>query len=177
MHYVAYTDVDIRSYKTDISWPGKGAYNVVEDLNKPGGGEIKVDWTFDTPVPYCTNVDITTEFTMDDWNAVWYKDVHFTYPDGRWVQRAPSYGWQIESDENPEGLRSGGYIVGAFDLIWEDPQEGMQVVPIRLEHEFGLNDNRENHLFRLINPEDVQEPPRLYADERPIRIFRGLPGE
>lgn len=86
LHYTAWTDYDILGYHTEIDWttandpPGINESNThVPSLTR---SDIEVDWDLsDNPVPYCTDVTITTEFILQGWNGVWYDDVYFTYLD------------------------------------------------------------------------------------------------
>jgi len=163
LRYTAYTDVPIRSYKTSLN--RTGSKTVTEDLNRPGGGQIRATWSFSVLnwVPRDTRVRITTEFTEDDWNAVGYRDVRYTYSDPD-LKAAPDHGWRVESLEDPDGQYYGGYVVGAYDLEWDNPdplgqgdEGGIDLLPGRLIHQFGPTDNREFHLFNLTNAEEGPE--------------------
>jgi hypothetical protein len=84
LHYTAWTDYDILGYRTEIDWPTSNEPEITEsDTHVPSliRSDIHVDWDLsDNPVPYCTDVTITTEFILQDWNGIWYDDVFFTYP-------------------------------------------------------------------------------------------------
>ena len=84
LHYTAWTDYDILGYRTKIDWPTVNEAVITEsDTHVPSliRSDIHVDWDLsDNPVPYCTDVTITTEFILQDWNGIWYDDVYFTYP-------------------------------------------------------------------------------------------------
>ena len=86
LHYTAYTDYDILGYRTEIDWTTANDPPDITESNThfPSltRSDIDVDWDLsDNPVPYCTDVTITTEFILQGWNGVWYDDVYFTYPD------------------------------------------------------------------------------------------------
>ena len=84
LHYKVYTDVEVLSYKTEINWPTGNTPTIAESATYAGNDRdtITVDWDLsDNPVPYCSWVTITTEFVVPTWNAMWYTDVYFTYPD------------------------------------------------------------------------------------------------
>jgi len=102
LHYTVYTDVEVLSYKTEISWSTSNTPTIVESATYTGHNRdtITVDWDLsDNPVPYCTWVTITTEFVVPTWNAIWYKDVYFTYPSG-----APDTKYIQPPDETPMGV-------------------------------------------------------------------------
>ena len=158
LHYTVETDVEVLSYKTEISWSTDNKPSITE-IGDPRNGLI-VDWDLsDNPVPYCNWVTITTEFVEPSWNSISYKDVHFTYPD---ILRKPLpwFRWELKTapvrETNIPNI-SGGYVVGAFDLIDpnpDDPGTGEPPMPTvvgqyRLLHEYDFDQNPEDHFFLL----------------------------
>lgn len=156
LHYKVYTDTDILSYRTDVSWPAAVPPVIVE--SQPLRRELTVDWNFSAkPVPYCTWITITTEFVLPRYNAVRYRDVYFTYPDtGRQI---PQIGWEIFTPEivDPTTIPNvtGGYVIGDFDIVDPTRPSGEQrVAEYRLVHEYSFDQDPEDHIFILSgNPE------------------------
>jgi len=104
LHYTVWTDYDILGYHTEIDW---NTANDPPDINESNThvpsltrSDIHADWDLsDNPVPYSTDVTITTEFILQGWNGVWYDDVYFTYPgaeDTKYLQ--PPYDSSMGTD-------------------------------------------------------------------------------
>lgn len=159
LHYKVGTDVDILSYKTTINWSTANKPVIVEDVNPPR--ELDVLWDLkDNPVPYCTWITINTEFVVPHWNAISYRDIYFTYPAiGRPL---PWFRWQLITPELREpNLPSitGGYVIGAFDLIDPNDQTGLTVVgEYRFQHEYDFTQDPEEHFFELQGDPDQTYP-------------------
>lgn len=156
LHYKVGTDVDILSYNTWISWPTGNKPSIKENATPPR--ELTVEWDLrDNPVPYCTWVTITTEFVLPYWNALYYRDVAFTYPD--LLIKFPSFYWWLESPtvDLPANLPniSGGFVIGSFELIsQEGTGAGREVVAeYRFMHEYDYMQNPERHFFALESSE------------------------
>ena len=141
LHYTAYTDYDILGYRTEIDW---NTANDPPDITESNThfpsltrSDIHVDWDLsDNPVPYCTDVTITTEFILQNWNGVWYDDVYFTYPgaeDTKYLQ--PPYDSSMGTDirvDNKDGI----------DRLLADDFQCIQTGPITKIYLWGswLND-------------------------------------
>jgi hypothetical protein len=146
LHYRVGTDVNILSYKTTIDWPTTNPPSIEEDATP--ARNLNVMWDLkDHPVPYCTWVTITTEFVVPTWNAIHYANVYFTplqlkpFPMFRWEMLTP----KVRDPRLPN--LSGGYIIGAFDLM--DPETKEVVGEYRLLHEYDFDQNPEHHDFTL----------------------------
>lgn len=152
LHYEVSTDVTILSYKTTIDWSTENAPSITESEPRR---HITVNWDLtDKPVPYCTWVTITTEFVLPTWNAMEYKDVHFTYPVNIKPIPFASLAWEMRTPriEKPETIRnvSGGYVVGSFDIInTQLPLDQRNVAEYRFIHEYSFNQSPEMHDFHL----------------------------
>jgi len=153
LHYNVGTDVEILSYKTSIDWDKDAIPNIQE--NTPQRTNLVVDWDLkEKPVPYCTWVTITTEFVLPGWNAMSYKNVHFTYPKTGLFFKLPEIKWEMKTPmiENSDKIPdiTGGYIIGSFDII---PGDGINtdslIAQYRFIHQYLYNQNPELHNFRL----------------------------
>ncbi len=152
LHYRVGTDADILSYETTIDWETANPPTIAED--GPPCRELTVDWNLgDKPVPFCTEVTITTKFVLPAWNAIRYEDVHFTYPEPH-EPDIPDI--DIEVDSPLVDLAStipnvtGGYVVGSFDIIKPElPDEKRVVSRFRFIHEYSFQQNPEKHTLRL----------------------------
>lgn len=157
LHYVVSTDVEILTYRTWIDWDTENS-PVITESGDPRD-TITVDWDLsDNPVPPGTDVTISTEFVLPRWNAMTYSDVHWTYPgDGKTIERGPAFeriAWNVEtpalrSAERLPNNVTGGFVVGAFDLIVPDSSGGDMVLPYRFQHEYSYSQAPEVHLVRL----------------------------
>jgi hypothetical protein len=152
LHYKVGTDVTILSYKTKIDWETRNIPSISESNPRK---QITVDWDLtDKPVPFCTWVTITTEFVLPTWNAIEYKDVHFTYPDKIKPFDFPSIKWEmktplLEKVDNIPNI-TGGYIVGTYNIINLELQpEEQTVIEYRFIHEYSYNQSPEMHNFYL----------------------------
>lgn len=159
LHYKVGTDVDILSYKTTINWSTANKPVIVEDASPPR--ELDVVWDLkDNPVPYCTWITIDTEFVLPYWNAISYRDVYFTYP-GIIGRPFPWFRWQLTTPELREpNLPSitGGYVIGAFDLIDPNDQNLTVVGEYRFQHEYDFMQDPEQHIFELQADPDQTYP-------------------
>ena len=109
LHYTAWTDYDILAYETDIDWPTTNDPPAITEGNDYvptlTRSEINVDWDLsDNPVPFNEDVTITTDFILQNWNGVWYDNVHFTYPGGqdtKWLRQPYNsfYGTGVRVDD------------------------------------------------------------------------------
>lgn len=144
LHYKVGTDTTILSYKTTIDWTSDAPPTIKEETPRTA---LHVDWFFKKkPIPYCTTITIDTEFILPYYNAIWYKDVHFTYPEAQPLH-LPEIGWQILTPEVREAERikdvSGGYVVGGFDITPIDGE--MKTIQYRFLHEYSFKQNPEQH--------------------------------
>ncbi len=153
LHYEVGTDTDILSYKTSVDWETENPPSIIE--SEPQRRQLDVDWDFsDNPVPFCTSVTITTEFILPAYNAIWYKDVRFTYPEGVWEAVIPHLYWEMETPtiERPTSIPNvtGGYVVGSFEIINPElPLDERVIGRYRFIHQYGFNQSPENHVFIL----------------------------
>ena len=161
LHYRVRTDVDILSYKTTIDWTDKVSPTITEGTPRRS---ITVDWDLkEHAIEYCTWVTITTEFVLPRYNAIFYDDVHFTYPatydptihelhkkpDLYWWLKTPVL---IRADQIPNV--TGGYVVASFDVINPVLSGNQQLVgEYRLIHQYSYDQNPEMHEFLLAGTE------------------------
>ena len=153
LHYIVGTDVEILTYRTTIDWDDFLSPTITE--NQPVRNSITVDWDLKTkPVKWCNYVTITTEFVLPYWNAMSYKDVHFTYPEGKWV-KIPDIAWRLETpvlvnaDKIPDIV--GGYVVGSFEVVnTEGDSTANNIYEYRFIHQYSYNQNPEQHLFKIL---------------------------
>jgi len=148
LHYEVGTDVDILTYKTTIDWDTTNKPEITEDNPRR---KLNVDWDLsDKPVPKCTNVTITTEFILPMYNAMWYRNVKFTYPKGMVIAVLSDLKFMLKTPlvEKAERIRdvSGGYVIGAFDIVLPEEQGSIQ---FRFVHEYSFNQNPEQHMLLL----------------------------
>ncbi len=149
LHYVVGTDVEILTYKTTNSWTSAVDPQIVEQGNPRKS--LKVDWDFrKTPIPYCKWVTITTEFILPRWNAITYRDVHFTYPEPKIEKIIPHLGWKIITPDVPRATSipnvTGGYVIGSFDLL----RAADTVAQYRFIHQYSFDQTPEMHTFELV---------------------------
>lgn len=148
LHYEVETDVNILSYKTTVDWETTGPPDIIEGSPRE---KITVDWDFSKPVPQCNDVTITTEFILPTWNAIWYSDVRFTYPELSLVI-VPSFKWEMKTPliDNASRIPNvvGGYVVGSFDIINPELQDN-RATSYRFIHQYSFNQSPENHILLL----------------------------
>jgi hypothetical protein len=141
-------------YRTDIDWDTNNPPNITEVNNPPT--QLKVFWDLtDHPVPYDTNVTITTRIQVP-WhpgggflNPVVYQDVNFSY--GVATITKPGFGWHIDNipiggSSVPEPNATGGYVVGSFE-IYGDSQGTEKIGEYRFMAEYDYNESPEQHQF------------------------------
>lgn len=161
LHYRAWTDVNILTYRTTIDWTDRVSPVITEGDPRRS---ITVDWDLtEYPVEYCSWVTITTEFVLPRYNAIFYDDVHFTYPDkfdpGLYdIHVKPDLHWWLKTPElfMAEKIKNvtGGYVVAVFDVI--NPRLGekhRKVGSYRLIHEYSYNQDPEAHEFMMSGSE------------------------
>ncbi len=156
LHYKVGTDTDILTYKTEVDWETKNPPDITETgINWE---QLDVTWYFDdNPVPYCTWIEITTEFVLSYWNAIQYSDVYFTY-EGDEGKFFPALNWKINTPEikKPESIHdvTGGYVVGSFEVF--DPEINDEVVgEYRFIHQYSYFQDPEVHKFYLSTDEPM----------------------
>jgi hypothetical protein len=161
LHYRVRTDADILTYKTTIDWTDKVSPAIVESNPRRS---LTVDWDLtEFPVSYCTWVTITTEFILPLYNAIFYDDVHFTYPDNfdptiKEIHKKPDLYWWLKT---PVLMRAdqilnvtGGYLVAGFNVINPNLSSNQRLVgEYRLIHEYNYNQDPEVHEFLLAGSE------------------------
>jgi hypothetical protein len=153
LHYNVYTDVEILTYRTWLDWFTSTSPSITE-IGTPRK-ELEVNWNLSkNPVPYCKWVTINTEFILPRYNAIFYKKVHFTYPNQVQIRPIPDLKWMIRTPIKEGAVKlpnvTGGYIIGSFDVL--DPQfpEQRQVVgQYRFIHEYSFDQDPEIHDFSL----------------------------
>lgn len=149
LHYVVYTDVRILTYLTSINWVGAGSPTIKEGGS---GKELTVDWDLkEKPIPYCNDITITTEFILPYYNSIYYKNVHFTYPEGEGLKKIPEFGWIMKSPKLNDSILklpdiTGGYVIGKFDLLNVEKQLLGQY---RFVHEYSYDQAPEEHFLGL----------------------------
>jgi len=148
----------ILNYRTTIDWDNNVAPGITENDSPPT--ELQVYWNLNQhPVPYDTNVTITTEAVLSwDWGTLYwaprisYEDVNFGYL-GLIVGK-PGFGWSMGNTvfSTPvEPNATGGYVIGAFD-IYASQSGGAPVAQYRLISQYGYNEDPEQHIFELVAP-------------------------
>ena len=161
LHYRVRTDVDILSYKTTIDWTDKVSPTITEGIPRRS---ITVDWDLkEHAIEYCTWVTITTEFVLPRYNAIFYDDVHFTYPATydptiHEIHKKPDLYWWLKTpvlmraDQIPNV--TGGYVVASFDVINPVLSGNQQLVgEYRLIHQYSYDQDPEMHEFLLAGTE------------------------
>ena len=153
LHYVVGAEAPILTYKTEVNWAADDSPVIFED-NDPRS-RLKVAWRFTKkPIPYCTWVKINTEFVLPYYNAIYYRDVYFTYRNENLTVKLPWLGWNMETPEieNPEKIVdvTGGYIVGSFDITDVSSSRADSVVAeYRFIHQYSYIQSPELHTLTL----------------------------
>jgi hypothetical protein len=152
LHYKVSTDVEILSYRTWLSWETKKPPTITEADPRRN---ITVDWDLsERPVPLCKWVTINTEFILPRWNAISYSDVAFTYPEGEAISKA-SIAWRMDTPRLRNASKipnvTGGYVVGSFDLIDPEQNQGKQLIgSYRFVHQYSFDQTPEIHVVSVI---------------------------
>lgn len=155
LHYQVGTDVEILSYKTELDWPGTAALSPTISESGTPREMLTVDWDLKTtPVRQNSAVTISTEFIERYWNSIYYRDVHFTYPEGTRFTRFPGISWKMETPriENADKIENvtGGYVIGSFDIVDPTmPRERQLIGQYRFSHQYSYTQNPEQHMFRI----------------------------
>ncbi len=153
LHYRVGTDTRILSYKTEIDWDDDLTPSIVE--SQPQRTELTVDWDLtNNPVPFCEWVTITTEFVLPAWNAIEYKDVHFTYPKLEIAERIPDLYWALETPIIEKAYTiediTGGYVIGSFDVVNPEVEDNKGIIAeYRFIHQYHYNQDPELRKFIL----------------------------
>ena len=152
LHYTVGTDVEILSYRTTIDWDDFLTPAITE--NQPVRNSITVDWDLKSkPVKWCSYLTITTEFVLPYWNAISYRDVHFTYSEGRWG-RIPDVAWRLETPVLREADKIqdvvGGYVIGSFEVVNRDDSTINNIYEYRFIHQYSYNQSPEQHLLKIL---------------------------
>lgn len=159
LHYIVGTDVPILSYYTEIDWDDDLTPTITE--SQPVNDELQVDWDLtDNTVPYCNWVTITTEFILPRYNGIYYRDVRFTYPFIIGEVAFTELNWEIQTPTiaNANNLQdvTGGYVVGEFDLISPDYNNGQSALTTyRFVHQYLFNQDPEIHKLYLNGDENL----------------------
>ncbi|NOQ96508.1 MAG: hypothetical protein GQ555_07840 [Desulfobacterales bacterium] len=156
LHYEVGTDVNILTYKTTIDWNTTNKPEITEDSPRRN---LTVDWDLsDKPVPHCTDITITTEFILPLYNAIWYRNVGFTYPGGL-IAILVDLKFLVQTPlvPNAERIRdvSGGYVIGAFDIMLPEQRGERGTSQFRFIHEYSFNQNPEEHVLLLSGNKDL----------------------
>jgi hypothetical protein len=158
LHYTVGTDVNILSYKTKLDWTYSFTPTITE--NSPVRNSLEVDWDLTSkPVGRCNYITITTEFVLPGWNAIYYRNVHFTYPIAI-IPKIPNVAWRIETPfvDSPDTIQdiTGGYVIGSFEIINQDPEDEMEILAeYRFIHQYNYNQVPESHRFQLLKAEGL----------------------
>lgn len=153
LHYKVGTDVTILSYNTSIDWDEELTPTITE--SQPQRTELTVDWDLsDKPVSFCKWITITTEFVLPNWNAIYYKDVYFTFPIAEIKIHLPELRWEIKTPllTGVDSLQdvTGGYVIGSFDIINPEESNNNGVIgTYRFIHQYSYNQAPEFHQFFL----------------------------
>jgi hypothetical protein len=149
LHYEVGTDIDILTYRTWLDVPGTPTITESQPRRT-----LTVDWDLsEKPIPHGEWVTISTEFVETAWNAIFYNDVHFTYPIGaQCMQLLPDLHWWMETPwiDGAEEIPSvtGGYVIGGFYLISEE-QPDLPAGQYRFQHQYLYNQDPELHILLL----------------------------
>lgn len=153
LHYTVGTDVQILSYRTTIDWDPFLTPSITE--SQPVRNSIKVDWDLKSkPVRWCSFVTITTEFVEPNWNGIYYRDVHFTYPEGPWIY-IPDIEWRLETPlvRDADKLKNvvGGYVIGSFEVVNSINDSTVNnVYEYRFIHQYSYNQDPEKHILQIM---------------------------
>jgi hypothetical protein len=142
-------------YRTNIDWDTNNVPTITEVNNPPT--QLKVFWNLtDHPVPYDTNVTITTRIQVP-WNPnavplnpITYQDVNFSY--GIATITKPGFGWHIGhipmGSPIPGPNATGGNVVGSFE-IYTNVSGTQKIGEYRFMAGYDYNNNPELHQFFL----------------------------
>lgn len=161
LEYTVGTDVNILSYRTWTDWTDQITPTITE--SSPTRTRLDVDWDFTTTtIPRNTWVEITTEFMLPAYNAIWYRDVAFRYPrrPDLIVAKVPDFRWKINTPLVDREILNqpnitGGYVVASMEIV--DPNNNNQVIgEYRLIHEYSFTQNPEFHTLELSGEQGYQ---------------------
>lgn len=151
--YKVGTDVNILSYRTYLDWE-KEAGIIPAITEASPRTSLDVTWDLSSkPIPAKTWVTITTEFILPSWNAMYYNNVHFTYPLQYQIVKKefPKFNWKITTPPAPrealaQANATGGYVVGSVQFT--DPQANNRVVgEYRFIHQYSYTQSPESHIL------------------------------
>jgi len=153
LHYQVGSYHNILDYETTIDWQTPEAPIIAAD--GPPAQNLTVDWDLTAnPVPYCRWICINTQFVLPDSGSIRYRNVELapgiTYP-----------GFDLEIHtaavaQPDEPNITGGYVIGAFDLI--DYHTGTVVGEHRFLHQYQFDQDPELHYFSLQGDPAMTEP-------------------
>jgi hypothetical protein len=153
LHYIVGTDADIYRYTLTVDWEPHGDSTVVEDSDPPQW--LTVDWDLSgNPVPFNTEVVITTEFVLCIYNGICYDSVRFTYPEDG--DSLSSFEWSIDTPPSAVPVTAlgvcGGHVIGGFE-IYDSASGDSCLGEYRFEHEYNYDQDPEYHVFELTSRE------------------------
>jgi len=153
LHYQVGSYYEIRGYETTIDWETPVAPVILGD--GPPLQNLTVYWDLTAmPVPYGRWVSINTQFVLPESGSIRYRNVELT-PGNTY----PGFDMEIYTDpvtESNEPNITGGYVVGAFDLI--NYQTGTVVGEHRFIHQYHFNEDPELHHFSLVGASGMTGP-------------------
>jgi hypothetical protein len=139
-------------YQTSIDWDTNNPPTITEINNPPT--QLQVSWDLnDNPVPYGTDVNITTrvEIPCSSVTGVSYSDVNFSYPQPGSLPFPYLYEIMWHHHREPPGLipnATGGHVVGAFG-IYIDPDGMNKIAEYRFTTQYDYTEDPEYHEFFL----------------------------
>lgn len=180
LRYTVGTDVDILSYRTWLNLAAPADPTIAEASPRRS---IDVTWDLQAkPVAPGASVVITTEFVLASWNAMEYSRVEFTSADGKRVE-LPPVRWEVETPRIPDADKirnvTGGYVVGAFDLLLPDARGELKpAAEYHFVHQYGYNQSPERHVLRVKGAKWTVANPRIghaygLPDKKELGAFRG----
>jgi hypothetical protein len=161
LHYDAFSDSEVLSYRTWTNWSDDISPTITETTYSPtepsmSGNTldgISVDWDFsDNRIPQGEKIIATTVFIEPNYNFILHTNIYFTYPDETEGGSGPFFFWRLYTPEIDNASQipnvRGGYVVGSFDLV--NPRRDNQVVAqYRFMHQFWFDQDPESHVFTM----------------------------
>ncbi|MFH1614606.1 MAG: hypothetical protein ABIG61_05950 [Planctomycetota bacterium] len=149
LHYKVGSDAEILSYKTAVDMDVPNSPVIGTDAFPPL--ELTVDWDMnDNPLGDGGWIKVITDLVLKAVNMIEYSDIYFRYDSEPNVLAIPGFKWEVISaqlsDVNIPDI-TGGYVVGAFDII--APDDLTLVGQYRFMHEYGFEQDPEYHDFIL----------------------------
>ena len=127
----------IEDWEITVSEPFTGSSMVPDDwpFNDSRTHSVTVDLT-GMSVPYCTDVDLTVDFTLNEYNSVKFTDMYWTYDDHDPVEiLTAAVGWGFNTTP---GSSAGGWVISKYTI--RDMAGNIRAVDM-VGHENATTDN------------------------------------